>query len=58
MSAAEYDCPQCNGNLSNGDGSYTCEDCGLNVTEVLEHLESNDGPLADIAEQLREGMAE
>lgn len=59
MSSADYDCPQCDGRLAaDGADEYVCEDCGLNVTEVLEHLEDNDGPLADIATQLREGMAE
>lgn len=58
MTGANYKCPQCGGRLSNGDGSYTCESCGLNVTEVLEHVADRDGPLSDVANQLNEGMDE
>lgn len=53
MTRADFDCPQCGGPLSNGDGSYTCENCGLNVTEILEHVADRNGPLADVADQLR-----
>lgn len=57
MSAADYDCPQCDGRLAaDGMDEFVCEDCGLNVTEVLEHVADRDGPLSDIARQLRKGM--
>lgn len=56
MTKADYKCPQCGGRLSNGNGVYTCEDCGLNVTEVLERVADRDGPLADVAEQMQEGL--
>lgn len=58
MSDANYKCPQCSGELVGEGTDYTCKQCNLNVTEVLEHLERNDGPLANIARQLREALAE
>lgn len=56
--AANYNCPQCNGRLTNGDGDYTCEDCGLNVTEVLKQVEERGGPTSDLAKGLREAMSQ
>lgn len=52
-----YTCPQCDGRLVADDaGAHVCDDCGLNMTDVLDHVEARDGPLADVAGQLREAL--
>lgn len=56
MSAANYKCPQCSGHLNGTDGEFECEDCGMNISEVLEHVSDRGGPLADVARQLQEAL--
>lgn len=57
MTDKHYTCPQCEGRVVTDMGEeWVCEDCGLNVTEVLSHLAKNEGPLSDIAIQLHEIM--
>lgn len=54
---ANYRCPSCvSGELRGSDGHFVCEDCGLDVTELLDRIEGRAGPLADMAAAVREGM--
>lgn len=53
---SQYTCPQCNGDLNSSNGDFVCRNCGLNVTDVLKHVIQRDGPLADVASQVKATM--
>lgn len=54
-----YICPQCNGSLEQRmDDEFKCENCGLNMTEVLENVAGRGGPLEDVASKLLNSMGD